>query len=66
MLGHEYMQWLCSVTNVKICTFFTALDSINHITLFWGVFLLRVAQSLSECVAKFEMNRDVVFVKNPF
>lgn len=62
--GHEYMQWPFSLTNVQMCTFFTALDSVNHITLFWGV-VLRVAQCVSECVAEFKMNRDVVILKNP-
>lgn len=65
------MIWLSCVgpdtvnfTNVQICTFFAALEREKTTeTLFLPeCFVLLVDQS----VARFRINTDVVFIKNPF
>lgn len=61
MLGHASVQRLFGLSSVQIYTFLSAFDSIIHFTVFVVVFF-RVKQSPSECIASFNINRDI---KNP-
>ena len=66
MLCHALVEWLFCFTNVQVCAFLAALNCIHYITLLVpGCFVLRVDKLPSQCVARFEMHRDVVFVENP-
>ena len=46
--------------------FLPALNSITYITVFMpGYFVLTVGKCLPQCVGRFKVNRDPMFVKDP-
>ena len=54
------MERLFGLPDIKLCTFFTALDCINNIVPFvFGSFVLRVNQFLSQSGAGSEGNSEV-------
>ena len=59
---HSFMERLFSLPNAQICTFLTALNSINYITLFMpGCFVFRVDKFLFQRVARFELIWDMIY-----
>lgn len=58
-LGQVSVQRLGGLTHIHICTSFTAGQHEAHCSVLRS-FVLRLDLSLSECVARFKPNRDVM------
>ena len=61
------MERLFCLSNVQICAVPAASNSINYITLLmpgW-CFVLRVDKFLPQCVVRFKMNCDMMFIVDP-
>ena len=51
---------------LQICAGLAALNSINYITLSTpGCFVLRMDKFLPQCVSRFNVNQDMMFIEDP-
>ena len=61
-----FVERMFCLTSVQMCTVLSALMSINYIILFMpGCFVLRMDNFLPQCVGRFEVNQDMIFIEDP-
>ena len=66
VLCHSLMERLFCLPNVQICAVLAALNIINYITLFMpACFVLRMDKFLPQCVGRFKVNQDMMFIEGP-
>lgn len=63
---HALMERLFCRPHVQICAVLAALNNTNYITLLMPeCSVLRMDKFLRQCVGRFKVNRELMFVKDP-